>query len=113
MAQPAQTERSSKPYLKRENGSMREKLNPPPPDLWINHDQLELKSIDSGQDDTRRGSSMLRSTPLDLHGSSSTLDRSRYIAPYSAVASSLPAGNASCTSGSSSTYNRSRYIAPY
>ena len=24
---------------------MREKLNPPPPDLWIGHDQLELKDI--------------------------------------------------------------------
>ena len=83
MAQPAETERSNKPYLKGENGTLREKLNPPPPDLWINHDQLELKSIDSGQDDTGRGSSLLRSTPLDLHGSNSTLDRSRYIAPYS------------------------------
>ena len=75
--------RGSKPYLKGENGTLREKLNPPPPDLWINHDQLELKSIDSNHDDTGRGSSMMRSTPLDLRGSSSTLDRSRYIQPYS------------------------------
>merc|ERR1719461_1516312 len=103
---PPEGDRANKPYLKGENGTLREKLNPPPPDLWINHDQLELKSIDSAQDDPGRGSSLLRSTPIDLHGSSSTLDRSRYIAPYSAVASSLPAGNASCTSGSSSTYIR-------
>ena len=88
MAGPEETERSNKPYLKGENGTLREKLNPPPPDLWINHDQLELKSIDSAQDDTGRGSSMLRSTPIDLHGSSSTLDRSRYIAPYSGTVSS-------------------------
>ena len=79
----APDERGSKPYLKGENGTLREKLNPPPPDLWINHDQLELKSIDSNHDDTGRGSSMMRSTPLDLRGSSSTLDRSRYIQPYS------------------------------
>ena len=26
-------------------GTLREKLNPPPPDLWIGHDQLELKDI--------------------------------------------------------------------
>jgi len=72
-----------KPYMKGENGTLREKLNPPPPDLWINHDQLELKSMDSNQDDTGRGSSLPRSTPIDHRGSTSTLDRSRYIAPYS------------------------------
>ena len=84
MSPPGEGDRANKPYLKGENGTLREKLNPPPPDLWINHDQLELKSIDSAQDtDTGRGSSLLRSTPIDLHGSSSTLDRSRYIAPYS------------------------------
>ena len=76
-------ERHNKHYHKGENGTLREKLNPPPPDLWINHDQLELKSIDSNQDDTGRGSSLMRSTPIDIRGSSSTLDRSRYIAPYS------------------------------
>ena len=26
-------------------GTLRDKLNPPPPDLWIGHDQLELKDI--------------------------------------------------------------------
>ena len=82
-APPQEQERHSKPYLKGEQGTLREKLNPPPPDLWINHDQLELKSIDSNQEDTGRGSSLMRSTPIDLRGSSSTLDRSRYIAPYS------------------------------
>ena len=67
---------------------MREKLNPPPPDLWINHDQLELKSVDSSQEEQQvRAGSTARSTPLQdhqlHHGSSSTLDRGRYIAPYS------------------------------
>lgn len=76
-----------KPYMKGENGTLREKLNPPPPDLWINHDQLELKSMDSTQDDTGRGSSLPRSTPIDHRGSTSTLDRSRYIAPYSGTES--------------------------
>ena len=72
-----------KPYHQGEPGTLREKLNPPPPDLWINHDQLELKSVDSNQEDTGRGSSMRGMTPIDHHGSSSTLDRSRYITPYS------------------------------
>ena len=72
-----------KSYHKGESGSLREKLNPPPPDLWINHDQLELKSVDSNQEDTGRGSSLRGMTPTDHHGSSSTLDRSRYITPYS------------------------------
>ena len=26
-------------------GTLRDKLNPPPPDLWIGHDQLELKDL--------------------------------------------------------------------
>ena len=86
MVPPASdSDRHNKQYHKGENGTLREKLNPPPPDLWINHDQLELKSIDSNQDDTGRGSSLMRSTPIDHRGSSSTLDRRdhRYIAPYS------------------------------
>lgn len=72
-----------KSYHKGESGSLREKLNPPPPDLWINHDQLELKSVDSNQEEPGRGSSLRGMTPVDHHGSSSTLDRSRYITPYS------------------------------
>ena len=84
MPTPPDNDPHNKQYHKGENGTLREKLNPPPPDLWINHDQLELKSIDSIQDDTGRGSSLMRSTPIDHRGSSSTLDRrDRYIAPYS------------------------------
>ena len=88
--------RGDKSYMKGESGAQREKLNPPPPDLWINHDQLELKSMDSNPDDRGgggdhgaagavavAGSSLARSTPVDLHGSTSTIDRSRFIAPYS------------------------------
>ena len=88
-AQIPDPDRHNKPYLKGENGTLREKLNPPPPDLWINHDQLELKSIDSNQDDTGRGSPLMRSTPIDHRGSTSTLDRSRYIAPYSGRSSTV------------------------
>ena len=70
-----------KPYMKGETGSERGKLNPPPPDLWINHDRLELKSMDSNPEDRDR-SSLARSTPMDMEiiGSTSTIDRSRYIA---------------------------------
>ena len=78
----AEMERN-KPYMKGESGAGREKLNPPPPDLWINHDQLELKSMNSNQEEGVRAPSLPRSTPVDIRGSSSTLDRSRYIAPYS------------------------------
>ena len=43
---PANDSRSNKSYHHHhaETGT-REKLNPPPPDLWIGHDQLELKDI--------------------------------------------------------------------
>jgi neogenin len=77
---------TTKPYLKSEkNAALREKLNPPPPDLWINHDQLELRSMDSnqGEEGGGRAPSLPRSTPVDHRGSTSTLDRSRYITPYS------------------------------
>ena len=47
-ASPPSDQDRSKPYMKGETGSLREKLNPPPPDLWIHHDQLELKSMVSG-----------------------------------------------------------------
>jgi hypothetical protein len=82
----------NKPYLKGEKNAassslLRDKLiNPPPPDLWINHDQLELRSMDSNQGDGDacvRAPSLPRSTPVDHRGSTSTLDRSRYITPYS------------------------------
>ena len=80
----AAAEERNKPYMKGETGPTREKLNPPPPDLWINHDQLELKSLDSNQEEgVGRAPSIARSTPIDVRGSTSTLDRSRYIQPYS------------------------------
>ena len=82
-AGPPPPEDRNKPYMKGEAGALREKLNPPPPDLWINHDQLELKSMDSNQEEGCRAPSLPRSTPVDIRGSQSTLDRSRYIAPYS------------------------------
>jgi len=86
-AGPPPPEDRNKPYMKGEAGALREKLNPPPPDLWINHDQLELKSMDSNQEEGCRAPSLPRSTPVDIRGSQSTLDRSRYIAPYSGTES--------------------------
>ena len=46
-AVPANDPRTNKNYHHAESGNTgtREKLNPPPPDLWIGHDQLELKDI--------------------------------------------------------------------
>ena len=71
---------NNKSYLVTDPGNLaqREKLNPPPPDLWIGHDQLELKELDG--DETGDTSIAARSTP-DYR---STIDRSRnYIQAYS------------------------------
>ena len=70
---------SNKSYLIGESSAsgQREKLNPPPPDLWIGHDQLELKEMDETGE-----TSLARSTPD--YRSASSMDRSRnYINPYS------------------------------
>ena len=79
-------ERGNKPYLQPSRPSnvstdrdQREKLNPPPPDLWIGHDQLELKAMDG---DETGETTLSRSTPD--YRSASSMDRSRnYIIPYS------------------------------
>ena len=62
-------------------GGQKDRLNPPPPDLWMGHDQLELKSMDDG--DETGETSIPRSTPVDYR-SASSMDRSRnFILPYS------------------------------
>ncbi|CAB4066847.1 NEO1 [Lepeophtheirus salmonis] len=82
------------------NENPREKLNPPPPDLWIGHDQLELKAIDG---DETGETTLGRSTPD--YRSASSMDRSRFNGPFSAVVSSQT--NGSCNG--SGTYIRSQY----
>ena len=63
-----------KNYLKTDGGtSTREKLNPPPPDLWIGHDQLELKGIDG---DETVDTTLARSNSPDYR-SASSMDRTR------------------------------------
>jgi neogenin len=80
--------RSNKTYHHAEAATTgtREKLNPPPPDLWIGHDQLELQDISdeagSAICDETGDTSLARSTP-DYR---STMERTRnYIhnGPYS------------------------------
>ena len=80
-------ERGNKPHLQAGHPSnnaphdrdQREKLNPPPPDLWIGHDQLELKAMDG---DETGETTLSRSTPD--YRSASSMDRSRnYVMPYS------------------------------
>ena len=62
-----------------DQSALTEKLNPPPPDLWIGHDQLELKELDA--DETAE--TIARSTP-DYRSASSIDGRTRnYITPYS------------------------------
>ena len=65
------------------NGGPEGLKNPPPPDLWIGHDQLELKSMPEEGDETGE-TSIARSTPTVDYRSASSMDRSRnYIHPYS------------------------------
>ncbi|XP_071745150.1 neogenin isoform X2 [Lepeophtheirus salmonis] len=96
--------RHNKNYIHNDVGhggpSAREKLNPPPPDLWIGHDQLELKAIDG---DETGETTLGRSTPD--YRSASSMDRSRFNGPFSAVVSSQT--NGSCNG--SGTYIRSQY----
>ena len=82
---PRINDRGNKPYLQPSNSNnvgtadrdQREKLNPPPPDLWIGHDQLELKAMDETGETT-----LSRST--HDYRSNSSMDGSRnYIMPYS------------------------------
>lgn len=64
-----------KNYLKSDvaGSAAREKLNPPPPDLWIGHDQLELKGIDV---DETVDTTLARSASPDYR-SASSMDRTR------------------------------------
>ena len=82
-------DRGNKPYLQPSHSNnvstadrdQREKLNPPPPDLWIGHDQLELKAMDG--DET--GETTLSRSTHDYR-SNSSMDGSRnYIMPYSGM----------------------------
>ena len=92
-------ERGNKPYLQPSHPSsvtterdQREKLNPPPPDLWIGHDQLELKAMDG---DETGETTLSRSTPD--YRSASSMDRSRnYIIPYSGKSTSTNTNKIPC-----------------
>ncbi|XP_059093555.1 neogenin-like isoform X2 [Tigriopus californicus] len=74
-----QNHNGNKPYLNGEIGSQRDKLNPPPPDLWIGHDQLELKAMSDVDPDETGETSIARSTPIDYASgrSMSSIDRGR------------------------------------
>ena len=86
---PRSNDRGNKSYLQPSHVNnmgtierdQREKLNPPPPDLWIGHDQLELKAMDG--DET--GETTLSRSTHDYR-SNSSIDGSRnYIMPYSGM----------------------------
>ena len=78
---PEANDRHNKSYLNGELGNQRDKLNPPPPDLWIGHDQLELKAMSDVDVNETGETSIARSTPIDYATSarsmSSTIDRTR------------------------------------
>ena len=40
-----------------------------PPDLWIHHEHMELKSIDKGEQEDESGMAVPRSSSHDLHKS--------------------------------------------
>ncbi len=84
-AAKANNDRLNKSYLSTESGAggQKDRLNPPPgppSDLWLAHDQMELKALDG---DETGETSLARSSPIDYR-SASSMDRSRNFGlPYS------------------------------
>ncbi|CAB0030178.1 unnamed protein product, partial [Trichogramma brassicae] len=82
------------------------KTNIKPPDLWIHHDQMELKALEktmaNGETNTSATtsntlprSSQSEYNPDSVHGNSSSLDKRTYIPSYMAIATATPIVNSS------------------
>lgn len=75
-------------YMKDSN----QKTNIKPPDLWIHHDQMELKALEksslngeastSGVSNTLPRSSNPEYNQDNIHGNSSSLDKRTYVPSY-------------------------------
>lgn len=85
-------------YIKGSTKSKPGKTNIKPPDLWIHHDQMELKALEktqstTGSGDVQSGASTLPRTVQDFDGehepkfisqppATNSLDKRTYVSPY-------------------------------
>ncbi|XP_071575927.1 neogenin isoform X4 [Temnothorax nylanderi] len=117
-----------KGYMKDSN----QKTNIKPPDLWIHHDQMELKALEKSSLNGEASTSGVTSNTLprssnpeynqDIHGNSSSLDKRTYVPSYMAIATATPIVNTSmsqptihtsCSDTSSVRQNYPRTVAQY
>ncbi|KAL0107100.1 hypothetical protein PUN28_015559 [Cardiocondyla obscurior] len=116
-----------KGYMKDSN----QKTNIKPPDLWIHHDQMELKALEKSSLNGEASTSGVTSNTLprssnpeynqdSLHGNSSSLDKRTYVPSYMATATpivntsmSQPTIHTSCSDTSSVRQNYPRTVAQY
>ncbi|XP_026671553.1 neogenin isoform X3 [Ceratina calcarata] len=91
-----------KGYMKDAN----QKANIKPPDLWIHHDQMELKALEKSSINGEASTSGVTSNTLprsnnqdytqdNVHGNSSSLDKRTYVPSYMAIATATPIVNTS------------------
>ncbi|XP_025153044.1 neogenin isoform X5 [Harpegnathos saltator] len=123
---PASPDRK-KGYMKDSN----QKTNIKPPDLWIHHDQMELKALEKSSLNGEASTSGVTSNTLprsgnseynqdNVHGNSSSLDKRTYVPSYMATATpivntsmSQPTIHSSCSDTSSVRQNYPRTVAQY
>ncbi|XP_032671997.1 neogenin isoform X4 [Odontomachus brunneus] len=118
-----------KGYMKDSN----QKTNIKPPDLWIHHDQMELKALEKSSLNGEASTSGVTSNTLprsgnseynqdNVHGNSSSLDKRTYVPSYMAIATATPIVNtsmsqptihSSCSDTSSVRQNYPRSVAQY
>ncbi|XP_076679659.1 neogenin protein frazzled isoform X6 [Andrena cerasifolii] len=91
-----------KGYMKDAN----QKTNIKPPDLWIHHDQMELKALEKSSINGEASTSGVTSNTLprpsnqdyneeSVRGNSSSLDKRTYVPSYMAIATATPIVNTS------------------
>ncbi|XP_050593048.1 neogenin isoform X3 [Bombus affinis] len=118
-----------KGYMKDTN----QKTNIKPPDLWIHHDQMELKALEKSSINGEASTSGVASNTLprsnnqdynqeNVHGNSSSLDKRTYVPSYMAIATATPIVNTSmsqptihtsCSDTPSVRQNYPRTVAQY
>ncbi|XP_026671554.1 neogenin isoform X4 [Ceratina calcarata] len=116
-----------KGYMKDAN----QKANIKPPDLWIHHDQMELKALEKSSINGEASTSGVTSNTLprsnnqdytqdNVHGNSSSLDKRTYVPSYMATATpivntsmSQPTIHTSCGDTPSVRQNYPRTVAQY
>ena len=89
--------------------SKNQKCEIKPPDLWIHHDQMELKGMEKNSDGgpSMSGSMTLprSSTPNDLNRSTNSLDKRTYLPGYNFDESNKTGTLSSTSTGTSHPHN--------